>query len=78
MSKSYTPPKNTVYPYPSRFGSHKSMLINDDLIDNNVICNDEFGDYNTTADRLDNGRSDPNRYASSRLHGLFQNRKKND
>ena len=76
MSKAFVQTKVVKYPYPSRFGSHKSMLINDDLIDNNITCEDEFGEYNTTRDRLDNGRSDPNRYTTSRLKPLFQNRSK--
>lgn len=64
------------YPYPSRFGSHASMVINDDLIDKNVTCQDEFGEYTTQADRLDNGLADPNRYAESRLSKLFEGRTK--
>jgi hypothetical protein len=67
--------KKVEYPYPSRFGSHKSMVKEDcGLL--NVVCVDEFGDYLTGRDRLDNGRADPNRYATSRLGLLFQSRKK--
>jgi len=36
-----------------------------------VVCTDEFGDYETSEDRLDNGLADPNRYNVKRLGRLF-------
>ncbi len=77
MSKSFIQSKTIAYPYPSRFGSHKSMVVKEDTFNTDCcFCEDEFGIYHTKLSRLDNGRADPNRYASSRLQNLFQNRKK--
>jgi len=69
MSKAFISTKEVKYPYPSRFGSHKSMQVDD----NPITCKDEFGIYHTTIDRLDNGLADPNRYAESRLTKLIGN-----
>lgn len=67
--------KKTSYSYPSFFGSHKSMIneaktaeLTDDSL---VVLTDEHGDYITEKNRLDNGESDRNRWASSRLNKLF-------
>jgi len=63
------------YPYPTRFGSHKSMVVEStpeelkDLAEDEVICQDEFGRYKTQAKRLDNGQSDGFRFDSHRLKG---------
>lgn len=58
------------------FGSTSDMVIDHSkykYIDNNgpitlndieVICKDDRGFYITLKDRIDNGRSDPNRYAN--------------
>ena len=54
------------YPYPSHYGSHKSMVASEGE-DGTVICKDEHGEYQTTKDRLDSGLADPRRYALSRL-----------
>lgn len=63
--------KNEVYSFPSRFGSHSSML-NFDLTskvfevtqdESLVVLTDEFGDYVTNRSRLDSKMADPNRYA---------------
>ena len=53
--------KKEVYPYPSRYGSHRSMVISKD--GDKVVCKDEFGEYETTVGRLDNGLADPRRYS---------------
>ena len=45
------------YNFPSRFGSHSSMKLAD-LDDGYVICVDEFGEYRTKADRLDDGTAE--------------------
>lgn len=72
------PQKQADYPYPSRFGSHSSMLsTNRDTVPVGcVICIDEHGQYITEANRLDNGLADPNRYKTDRLTKLFANNKK--
>ena len=73
MSKaSQAPNKEIKYPYESRFGSHKSMVVHAPT-DNPtmVICKDEFGEYTTYRNRLDNGSADPERYRESRLDKLF-------
>ncbi len=45
---------------PSAYGSHLTMLVRE-LEDNKVVLKDDFGEYTTTRDRLDNGMADPNR-----------------
>jgi hypothetical protein len=66
----------TVYPYPSVFGSHKSMAVAE-AVDGMVTCKDNLGEYVTEEYRLDNGEADPNRCAEKRLAPLF-NRKKDE
>lgn len=68
------PQKKAAYPYPSRFGSHLSMLNTEkSMVENGiVVLTDEHGDYKTELVRLDNGLADPNRYATSRLRKLFE------
>jgi len=56
--------KEDNYPFPSRYGSHQSMVIKEN--DGTVVCKDEYGEYTTSKDRLDTGGADPNRYALSR------------
>jgi hypothetical protein len=73
------PSEKKRYHYPSRFGSHKSML-NDyqtELLNQpgKIVLSDEYGDYVTTPDRLDDGLGDPARYATSRLGSLFEKSK---
>jgi hypothetical protein len=60
------------YPYPSRFGSHKIMVVREE--GENVVCVDEFGEYTTNKQRLDDGIADPKRYAEKRIQKLFQGR----
>lgn len=64
-SKSGMPTKQAEYQYPSNYGSHKSMVV-EERDDGTVVCKDEFGNYVTDKDRLDTGLADPNRYAMSR------------
>jgi len=71
--------KELKYPYPSRFGSHASMvMLPCDIEESNeqglVTIQDEFGTYQTFVERLDNGLADPNRYVESRLGKLFEKR----
>jgi len=58
MSKE-TKKDTKVYEYPSRFGSHSSMVVRED--GDSIICKDEFGEYKTERLRLDVG-ADPNRW----------------
>lgn len=45
---------------PSWFGSHQSMVVK--VLDNEkVLCEDQYGQYETLTSRLDNGLADPNR-----------------
>lgn len=72
--------KTSSYKYPSRFGSHSSMVVESATNDRSeydgdadlVVCEDEFGQYETSRTRLDNGLADPNRYLSSRLGRLYE------
>lgn len=57
------------YLYPSRFGTHKTMVVREE--GDNVVCQDEFGEYVTPKIRVDNGCADPNRYNISRIGKLF-------
>ena len=67
----HVPAKQESYPYPTRFGSHRSMVDEDktaDLDDDSkVVLQDEHGFYTTETVRLDNKLADPNRYTGSRL-----------
>lgn len=52
---------------PTRFGSHKSMVIDPEpygisLSDGEVLCKDDDGPYITFSNRLDTGLADPKRY----------------
>lgn len=70
--------KGVVYPYPSRFGSHRSMLVDTGIKiedDRQVSCQDEFGVYITEKSRLDNGLTDPARCRLGRLAPLFGGKK---
>ncbi len=76
-SKMVAPTNQGKYPYPSLYGSHASMMVKDNE-DGTVVCKDEFGEYTTLKNRLDNGSADPNRYASSRLGKLYAGKEKKD
>jgi hypothetical protein len=60
--------KDVYTAFPSRFGSHKSMI--DSTIvpkdENLVVCKDEFGHYVTEKKRLDDRCADPNRFANTK------------
>ena len=68
----YTGPiKKEEYLYPTRFGSHSSMIdeektseLNDE---NKVVLLDEYGYYTTERTRLDNGLADPKRCDGRRI-----------
>lgn len=63
--------KGETYVYPSHFGSHSSMIDEEEtkkLDDSNlVVLRDEHGIYTTERRRLDDGLTDTNRCVSSRL-----------
>jgi len=63
-------PKVEKNSYPSRFGSHTTMVNKDmsnDLKDDHwVICEDELGVYVTMVSRLDNGLADPYRFSTGK------------
>jgi len=66
-----TPVKTERYPYPSRFGSHSSMIDEEKTgeldSEDSVVLKDEFGFYTTQRKTLDNGLSDPKRYRTDRI-----------
>lgn len=66
---------NKEYPYPTRFGSHASMIDAEGTArlekEGIVALMDENGLYVTERSRIDNGLADPNRYAASRLKVLI-------
>ena len=61
------------YPYPSRYGSHASMLVSCQEIPRSrmntgwVVCEDERGKYATGVKKLDDGFHDPWRTCSIEL-----------
>jgi hypothetical protein len=59
------------YKYPTRYGSHQSMVDMEKTgelnKENKVVIEDEHGYYITDENRLDSGLADPNRYKTSRL-----------
>ena len=57
------PSKSETYNFPSRYGSHTSMVISQE--GDKVICRDEFGEYFTYKDRIDNNLADPSRYSAN-------------
>jgi len=57
------------YPYPSRFGSHSSMMVDpqpEDLGQDEVFLEDEYGQYVTERKFLDTGLMDPHRTNGSK------------
>ena len=68
------------YAYPSYFGSHTSMIDEEETAkldkEDLVACRDEYGVYTTNKNRLDSGCADPNRFRESRLEKLFKKNEK--
>ena len=68
--------------YPSFFGSHSSMIDEEETAKLNdpklVVLKDEDGFYTTERNRLDTKMADPNRYPTARLDRLFKHGKKKD
>lgn len=77
MSKKSQPEDNKkqAYQFPSRFGSHSSMIdeARTNALNNHrlVVLKDEHGYYTTEWNRLDTGLCDPNRYVVKRIGKLF-------
>ena len=65
------PVKQETYDYPTRFGSHSSMIDEEKTEelkdDQEVVLKDEHGYYTTHKKKLDSGLADPNRYDGNRL-----------
>jgi hypothetical protein len=55
------PSKEKVSPYPSRFGSHESMVVENNVGDAWIACKDDKGPYVTSRTHLDSGLMDPYR-----------------
>ena len=56
--KYVAPVKKEKYAYPSRYGSHESMVVLDGE-GPYLVCEDEKGFYLTSSNHLDNGMMDP-------------------
>jgi len=70
--------KVSSYPYPSRYGTHKSMVLDTQVASNGQTyakCADEYGEYITPLSNVDSGLSDPNRTSQKRLSKLFSGKK---
>jgi len=64
--RQYTPlSKKQESDYPSRYGSHASMVVKNDLSGAWVACKDGRGLYITSELHLDNGLMDPWRIATT-------------
>ena len=63
--------KPEAYKYPTRYGSHSSMIDEEKTgelnQDNKVVLEDEHGFYVTHTNMIDTGLADPKRYDSNRL-----------
>jgi len=71
-SNAYKPwMKKEDYPHPTRYGSHASMIDEEEtekLTDKSlVVLKDEHGYYTTKKSILDNGLADPKRCDTTRL-----------
>ena len=70
MAKTVAVKKEKVkYDFPSRFGTHKSMLVGEPDADGNVTAKDEYGEYRTNMKLVDTGLVDWNRASGKRLEG---------
>ena len=59
--------KDKEYPYPSRYGSHTSMVVENKEGDAWIACNDEKGPYVTSRTHLDSGLMDPYRLTTPKF-----------
>ena len=58
--RQYKAPSTTeTYPYPSRYGSHLSMVAEENIGGAWIVCKDEKGPYVTSRLHLDTGLMDP-------------------
>ena len=69
--RQYVPKQQEKYPYPSRYGSHASMLDKEKTgelnKDKKAVLEDEHGYYVTDEGRIDSGLADPHRHDPWRL-----------
>jgi len=84
MAKAKTlelPSSKKSYDFPSRFGSHSSMINQaetdklQEVTKSAVVLTDEYGEYITDKVNLDTGLADPARYKPERLGKLFEKSK---
>ena len=61
------PSKDKEYPYPSRYGSHESMVVENNEGDAWIACKDDRGPYVTSRTHLDSGLMDPYRITTSKF-----------
>jgi len=60
------PSKDEKYPYPSRYGSHESMVVENKEGEPWIVCKDEKGPYVTSRTHLESGLMDPYRLTTSK------------
>ena len=69
MAKTVTKKEKFDYPYKSRFGTHKDMVVEGSEKDGFVTVKDEYGEYKTEVSNVDSGLVDWNRSSGKRLAG---------
>ena len=66
--RQYTAPsKEKDSPYPSRYGSHESMVVENNEGDAWIACREEKGPYVTSRTHLDSGLMDPYRLTTAKF-----------
>jgi len=55
------------YPYPSRYGSHGSMVVENNEGEPWIVCKDGKGYYVTSRTHLDSGLMDPYRLTTAKF-----------
>ena len=66
--RQYTAPsKEKNSPYPSRYGSHESMVVENNEGDAWIACKDDKGPYVTSRTHLESGLMDPNRLTTAKF-----------
>ena len=59
--------KEKEYPYPSRYGSHESRVVENNHGEAWIACKDEKGPYVTSRTHLDSGLMDPYRLTTPKF-----------
>ena len=65
--KYVAPVKKEEYAYPSQYGSHASMVVENNEGDAWIACKDEKGPYVTSRTHLDSGLMDPYRLTTAKF-----------